>query len=169
MQEYIGEAKVNEALRNFLKAYAYKDVPYPTTADFLAFLEPQIPPNLQYVVTDWFKKVTLYDYSVTEATYTAKPNGSYIVDLTVEAKKFTVDASGESKEIPQNDWVEIGVYVATKEKELLFVKRVFITEKQMNFTFEVDKIPAKVAIDPKRLLIERVIDDNVKVVIEAKS
>lgn len=39
----------------------------------------------------------------------------------------------------------------------------------MNFTFEADKIPAKAAIDPKRLLIERVIDDNVKVVIETKN
>lgn len=37
----------------------------------------------------------------------------------------------------------------------------------MNFTFEVDRIPAKAAIDHKRLLIKRIIDDNVNVVVEA--
>jgi hypothetical protein len=168
LQEYIGEDKVNEALRNFLKTYAYKDVPYPTTADFLTYLEPQIPNDLKYVVTDWFKEVTLYDYSVTDATYTTKSNGNYEVDLTVAANKFTVDASGKSQEVAQNDWVEIGVYADNEEKELAFVKRVRINQKQMNFTFEVDKIPVKVAIDPKRLVIERVIDDNVKVVQETK-
>ncbi|MCH2196450.1 hypothetical protein [Kordia sp.] len=67
----------------------------------------------------------------------------------------------------QNDWVEIGLYADDEEKELLVVKRVLITDKQMNFTFEVDTVPAKAAIDPKRLLIERVIDDNVKIVTEA--
>ena len=67
----------------------------------------------------------------------------------------------------QNDWVEIGLYADDEEKELLVVKRVLITDKQMNFTFEVDTVPAKAAIDPKRLLIERIIDDNVKIVTEA--
>ena len=36
----------------------------------------------------------------------------------------------------------------------------------MNFTFEVDSLPAKAAIDPRRILIERNIKDNVKTVKE---
>lgn len=168
LQEYIGEEEVNEILREFIKTYAYKDVPYPTTLDFIAYLEPQIPVDLKYILTDWFKKITLYDYSVTEATYKAKSNKKYEVTMTIEAMKLYIDDTGKSQEVAQNDWVEIGVYADTEEKELLFVKRVLITDKQMNFTFEVDKIPAKAAIDPKRLLIERVIDDNVKAVIETK-
>ncbi|WP_298512004.1 M1 family aminopeptidase [uncultured Kordia sp.] len=166
LQEYIGEEKVNEALRNFLKAYAYKEVPYPTTLDFIRYLEPQIPADLEYVLTDWFKKVTLYDYSIKEARYKAKPNKKYEVTMTIKAMKFAIDTTGKPQEVAQNDWVEIGVYADNEEKELLFVKRVLITEKEMNFTFEVAEIPAKAAIDPKRLLIERVIDDNVKIVVE---
>lgn len=169
LQEYIGEDKVNEALREFLKTYAYKDVPYPTTLDFISYIEPKIPADFKYVLTDWFKKVTLYDYSVTEATYEAKPNEKYEVTMTIKAMKLDIDTTGKSQEVAQNDWVEIGVYADNEEKELLFVKRVLITEKQMSFTFEVDQIPAKAAIDPKRLLIERVIDDNVKVVVEIKN
>ncbi|WP_420574420.1 ABC transporter permease/M1 family aminopeptidase [Kordia sp.] len=169
LQEYIGEDNVNKALRDFLKTYAYKEVPYPTTIDFLAYLEPQIPNDLKYVLTDWFKKVTLYDYSVTAATYEAKPSGNYEVNVTIDASKFRINSSGKSQKVSQNDWVEIGIYADNEEKNLMFVKRVLITQQQMNFTFKVNEIPAKATIDPKRLLIERVIDDNVRVVTETKS
>ncbi len=163
LQEYIGEDKVNEALQNFLKAYAYKDAPYPTTSDFIDnYLEPQVPEHLKYLLTDWFKKITLYDYSLEEATYTLKENDKYEVTMSVNATKFNVDSTGKEHEVPQHDWVEIGFYKDAEEKELIFTKKVLFTENQMNFTFEVDTLPVKVAIDPKRLLIERVIDDNVK-------
>jgi hypothetical protein len=37
----------------------------------------------------------------------------------------------------------------------------------VQFTLVTDSLPAKAAIDPRRMLIERVIDDNVKVVKES--
>jgi len=37
-------------------------------------------------------------------------------------------------------------------------------KEKMNFTFEVDSLPVKAAIDPRRILIERNIKDNVKTV-----
>ncbi|NAS30706.1 hypothetical protein GTQ40_06965 [Flavobacteriaceae bacterium R38] len=162
LQDYIGEDKVNEALQGFLKAYAYKDAPYPTTLDFMKYLEPHVPEHLKYLLTDWFKKVTLYDYQLKEATYNQKENGKYEITMSVKAKKFNIDASGKEHEVKQHDWVDIGVYKDDNEKELLFVKRVLFTKNQMEFTFEVDTLPAKAAIDPKRLLIERITDDNVK-------
>lgn len=122
LQEYIGEDKVNEALRNFLKAYAYKEAPYPTTLDFLSYLEPQVPDHLIYVLNDWFKKVTLYDYSISKAKYEVQSNGNYKIDMTVEAEKFVMNTSGEFEEVAQNDWVEIGVYTDNEEKQLVWVK-----------------------------------------------
>ncbi|MFT5020974.1 MAG: ABC-2 type transport system permease protein [Polaribacter sp.] len=37
-------------------------------------------------------------------------------------------------------------------------------QPEMTFTLMLDSIPAKAAIDPRRLLIDRVYKDNVKVV-----
>lgn len=162
LQEYIGEDKVNMALRNFLKAYTHKDPPYPTTMDFLNYLEPQIPEDLKYLLTDWFKKVILYDYQLKDASYTPKANGKYEVTLSVKASKINIDASGKEQDIAQHDWVDIGVYADAEEQDLFFVKRVLFTKPDMEFTFEVDTIPTKAAIDPKRLLIERIVDDNVQ-------
>jgi len=166
LQDYIGEEKVNAALRNFLEAYKYKAAPYPTSLDFIRYLEPQVPEEFQYLITDWFKEITLYDYRLKEATYKAKAQGKYEVFMTIEAAKIKVDSLGQEHRVAQDDWVDIGVYADLEEKELMYTKRVKFSQQHMEFTIEVDQLPAKAVIDPKRLLIERVIDDNVKILYE---
>ncbi|WP_394748988.1 M1 family aminopeptidase [Spongiimicrobium salis] len=165
LQEYIGENKVNAALRDFLDAYAYAPPPYPTTMDFLAYLEPQVPEELKSMFHDWFKKVTLYDYQVTKATYEKKEGETYEIIVDVEAHKFNVDEAGVEKEVAQHDWVEIGLFKDEEEKELLWVEKVLLTEEQMQFRFQLPTLPMKASIDPKRLLIEQIIDDNSKAIV----
>ncbi|WP_428740347.1 M1 family aminopeptidase [Tenacibaculum sp.] len=159
LQEYIGESKVNTALRAFLKAYKYQEAPYPTSLDFLRYLKPQIPEELQYLLKDWFEEVTLYDYRLKEATYTKLNNGNYKVNLTIDANKIKVDSLGKEKGVMPHDWVDIAVYVNDKE---LLLKRVLFNQKEMRLSFEVNELPSKAVIDPKRLLIERNIEDNSK-------
>ncbi|WP_074406233.1 M1 family aminopeptidase [Aquimarina megaterium] len=162
LQDYIGEDKMNTALKNFLDEYKYKEPPYPTTHDFLRHLKPQVPDSLNYLITDWIKEITLYDYRLKDATYKRKENGKYEVSMDIEAYKIKVDSLGVENKVSQRDWVDIGVYRDTDEKHLIYSKRVLFVDEKMNFSFEVDTIPAKAVIDPKRLLIERVIDDNSK-------
>ncbi len=160
LQEYIGEDKVNTALRSFLNAYKYQEAPYPTSLDFLRYLKPQIPEELQYLLKDWFEEVTLYDYSLKNATYTKLNNGSYKVNLVIDANKIKVDSLGQEKEVMPYNWVDIALY--TNDKELL-IKRVLFNQKEMRLSFEINELPSKAIIDPKRLLIERNIEDNVKI------
>lgn len=162
LQDYIGEKKMNTALKTFLDEYKYKESPYPTTHDFLRHLKPQVPDSLNYLITDWIKEITLYDYRLNNADYKRKGNGKYEVSMDIEAYKIKVDSLGTETKVKQHDWVDIGVYRDTDEKHLIYSKRVLFTDEKMNFSFEVDTIPAKAVIDPKRLLIERVIDDNSK-------
>ena len=162
LQDYIGEKKVNNALKSFLNEFRYKKPPYPTSLDFLRHLDTQVPDSLKYLVTDWFKEITLYDYRLKEAIYTTLSNGRYGITMDIEAYKLKADTIGNETKVKLNDWVDIGVYADNDEKDLMFSKRVLFNENKMSFTFEVDSIPAKAVIDPKRLLIERVIKDNVK-------
>lgn len=162
LQDYIGEEKVNNAMKNFLEEYRYVDPPYPTSLDFLRHLDTQVPDSMKYLVTDWFKEITLYDYRLKEANYKELSTGKYEVSMDVEAYKIKADTIGTETKVDFNDWVDIGVYSDEDEKELMFYKRVKFNKNEMNFKFEVDSIPAKAAIDPRRLFIERVIDDNVK-------
>jgi ABC-2 type transport system permease protein len=162
LQDYIGQDSVNNTLKDFLEAYRYQEPPYPTSMDFLKFLEPRVPDSLKYLINDWFKEITLYDYRLKEASFKKLENGKYQVDMEIEAHKMRVDSIGNETEIDFKDWVDIGVYSDDAEKQLIYIKRVLLDKENMKFTVEVDELPAKAAIDPKRLLIERNIGDNVK-------
>ena len=84
LQDYIGEENVNLALRNFLEEYRYKAPPYPTSIDFLRHLEPVVPDSMKYLIDDYFKKITLYDYRLNEATM-KESAGQYAVTFNFEA------------------------------------------------------------------------------------
>ena len=169
LQDYIGEERVNAALKAFLNDYKYKETPFPTTLDFLTYLEPLVPEKYKYLITDWFKEITLYDYSLKEATYKVQENGKYNVTMKIEASKLKVDSLGKEHKVQVQDWVDIGVYSDEDEKQLMFTKRVLFTNETMSFSFEVDNMPIKAVIDPKRLLIERIISDNVKTIEQQKT
>jgi hypothetical protein len=165
LQDYIGEDSVNQAMQEFLELYRYQEPPYPTSLDFLTILESKVPDSLQYLITDWFKEITLYDYRLKDASYKALDNGKYQVDLSIEAYKMRVDSIGTETKIDFRDWVDIGIYTDEDEKELAVVERVLFDESNLQISLTVDKLPVKAAIDPKRLLIERTISDNVKSVL----
>jgi len=166
LQDYIGEKKVNNAMKNFLAEFRYAKPPYPSSLDFLRHLEAEVPDSLNYLINDWFKEITLYDYRLMEANYTEMPNGKYEISMDIEAYKLKADTIGKETNVAINDWADIGVFADADEKELMFYKRVQFNEEKMNFTFEVDSIPAKATIDPRRILIERNIKDNVKSISE---
>jgi ABC-2 type transport system permease protein len=54
LQDYIGEDKVNEAIRGFLKEYAFKGPPYPTSLDLEGYFRKVAPPEYQYLFDDMF-------------------------------------------------------------------------------------------------------------------
>jgi len=166
LQDYIGEEKVNKAMKDFLEEYRYKGPPYPTSLDFLEYLEPQVPDSMKYLIDDWFKEITLYDNRMTDATYKKLEDGVYEVNLTIESKKIKADSLGNETNVPINDWIDIGLFADAEEEDLMFQKRVKIDQEEMDFTFVVDTIPAKAGIDPRHLLIDRVFKDNIKSVSE---
>ena len=161
LQDYIGEDKVNAALQGFLEEFRYKEPPYPTSHDFMRYLRPQVPDSLQYLITDWFEEITLYDLRMEEATYVEKA-GQYEASVDLIAKKIKVDSVGNVQDVPIADWVDVGFYLDRDEEELFFKKRVFLDQEKVSLQFTLDALPAKAAIDPLRILIERIYDDNVK-------
>ncbi len=166
LQDYIGEDSVNSALRSFLKEYRYAEPPYPNSHDFLRHLRPRVPDSLQYLLTDWIEEITLYDFRIEEAEYTEMDDGKYQVNLEVYADKLKADSIGNETSVGINDWVDVGFYSDEEEEELIFHERIKMTEKNQNLEFILDEKPQQAAMDPRRMLIERVISDNVKTLTE---
>jgi len=161
LQDYIGEDKVNNAMKEFLEKYRYK-TPYPTSLNFLEILEPKVPDSLNYLIDDWFKEITLYDNRLKTAFAKKLDNGKYEVNIEIEASKIKADSVGNEIKVSLNEWIDIGVFSDTDEKNLIHQRRVKINDSLMNFTMIVDSLPVKAAIDPRHILIDRVFDDNIK-------
>ncbi len=159
LQDYIGEDKVNEAIRGFLKQYAFKGPPYPTSLDLENYFRKVTPPQYQYLFDDLFQNITIYDVRALSADYVPQPNGKYQVHLAVEAKKFRADTRGQEHTIPVNDWIDIGVL--DKDGKYLYLQRQKIDQQKTDVTVTVDQAPAKAGIDPVDKLIDRNPDDNV--------
>ncbi len=162
LQDYIGEDSVNAAMQNFLSEFAYAEPPYPTTLNFLDYLEPRVPDSLKYLITDWFKEITLYDFRLKEAKAKKRSDNKYDITFELEAYKMYADTIGNETRQPLNEWVDLGFYSDGDSEHLQDWKRVNITEEKSVFTLVADSLPAKAAIDPRRMLIERVIEDNEK-------
>ncbi len=162
LQDYIGEITVNNAMKQFLNQYAYTDGKYPTSLDFIEILEPMVPDSLQYLIQDWFKDITLYDFRLKDAQYEKLNNEQYLVEMDIESYKIKSDTIGKETHVSINDWVDVGVYADDEEEKLLFHKRIKIDQEKMKISFTVDSLPARAAIDPRRILIERQYKDNSK-------
>lgn len=163
LQDYIGEEKVNAAMRSFLEEYKYK-APYPTSLDFLRHLSPQVPDSLNYLIDDWFKEITLYDNRLLSATARQTENGKYSIALEIEARKIKADSIGNENEVALNEWIDVGLFADADEEILMHQKRIKFTENKTTITLEVDSLPARAAIDPRHILIDRVFEDNRKTV-----
>ena len=161
LRDYIGEKRLNEALRDFLQQNKYARGPYPDTAGFVAALRKATPPDLQYVITDMFESITLYDNKAVSASWTPAGPNRYKVQFTVAAHKKKADGAGAETEVPINDWIDIGVLSAADNgRKPLYLEKKHLTENNCTFEVVVNEKPFKAGIDPYNKLIDRNPEDN---------
>jgi ABC-type transport system involved in multi-copper enzyme maturation permease subunit len=166
LKEMIGEDKVNAALRQLVEKFAYAPPPYPTSYELVDRLKAQTPPEYQYLIRDLFEEITLFSNRTLEAKARKLPDGRYEVTLKAEAKKLKANDQGVEKEVPVQDWIEIGAFAkpanGKKYGKTLYRQRLFIDKPSITKTFLVAELPEKAGIDPFHLLIDRTPDDNTK-------
>jgi ABC-2 type transport system permease protein len=167
LADYIGEEKVNTALHNFLMRYRYANAtnlqtePYPDTRLLVAALCAQTPPDLQYLITDGFENIVLYDNKVISANVTPTADHKYKVTMTVQARKVKADGNGNETPMDLNDYIEIGVFRGNKDEEQpLYLKKEKISQEQRTYEIVVDEMPTRAGIDPYNKLVDRNADDN---------
>ena len=157
LNKYLGNDSMNHAMKRFLERYAFQGPPYPTTLDLIASIRQSTPDSLQYFITDAFLKITIYDNKIIEAQ-TRKEGDKYIVDITLDSKKFYADSTGKETEVPSENYIEIGVY---KNKNTLASNiRYKLKGGETKLSIPVSDKPYKVVIDPRLLLIDKKLDDN---------
>lgn len=162
LKDYIGEERLNAALRKYLDKVKFQEAPYTTSIDFVEAMREATPDDLKYIITDLFETITLYDFRAVEATWRETPDKKYVVKIKVSAKKLRADGLGAEKEIQIDDLVDIGVFSGMwKYEKALFLARRRITQPETEFEVTVDQRPSRAGIDPYNKLIDRNPDDNV--------
>jgi ABC-2 type transport system permease protein len=159
LADYIGEDKLNQAIRKFRDANAFKGPPYPNTTQFLAAVREVTPPEMQYVIDDMFERIVVYDNRALSATAKKRADGRYDVTVSVSANKLIADELGKETPAKLADLIDIGVLDAKGEP--LALERRRIDTETSSVSFVVDKTPATAGIDPLNKLIDRKPKDNV--------
>ncbi|WP_109485478.1 M1 family aminopeptidase [Occallatibacter savannae] len=167
LSDYIGEDKLNLALKNFLMQYRYanagtsQSTPYPDTRQLIAELRAQTPENLHYFIDDSFENIVLYDNRIESAKVTPTADHKYKVTMVVESHKMKSDGSGNETPMKVNDLVDIGVFTGSKDEEKpLYLQKQWVHDGKQTFEVVVDKMPSRAGIDPLNKLIDRNGDDN---------
>lgn len=187
MSDYMGERNFNNILKDFVSEKKFQEPPYTNSIEFVNLLKERTPDSLQYLITDMFETITLYDNKVEEVDVKPLENGTYevIISFTVSKYRSTPkgdqiyeDENGKSlkgtsnnKEVqsyPLHDYVEIGVF-GTKTKKgkheyenELYNKKHLIDKINNKITIIVDEKPVEVGVDPYNKLIDRDSNDNRK-------
>ncbi|HEY9422134.1 MAG TPA: M1 family aminopeptidase, partial [Thermoanaerobaculia bacterium] len=164
LREHLGDEVVNTALRRFLEKHRDSGPPYPTSRDLVAALRAVTPGSLQYLLTDLFETITLWDVEARNAVVERTNGGQYQVTLDVVARKMRADSVGRETETPMNDFVEIGVFAPGNSEGLgttLYLQRHRIRGGKQTIRVTVPREPLHAGIDPYRKLIDRERGDNI--------
>ena len=194
MSDYLGEKKFNNVIKRFAEKYQFKGAPYPVATEFVDDIRAVTPDSLQYLITDMFETITLYDNKVKKANYTELPDGKYLVSIDAVVTKYRADEKGKSvyknmsgdslsftpegrnralQSLPLADYIEVGVFGEEDEKtgieKVLYLKKMKITDISNTFDIVVDSKPVEAGIDPYNKLIDRNSDDNRSLLNEKKN
>ncbi|WP_309893777.1 M1 family aminopeptidase [Archangium sp.] len=163
LREYIGEARVNTALRRLLEQYGSGTPPLPTSLDLYRELQAVTPDGLGSLLHDLFETNTYWELEAKQATDEPAEGGTWRVTLDVRARKVVVDTEGVVTEVPMDDLVEVGVFAAEEDGaagEPLYLHRHRIHSGEQRITVTVSREPARAGIDPRILLLDVKAEDN---------
>ncbi|KUG08514.1 ABC transporter permease/M1 family aminopeptidase [Solirubrum puertoriconensis] len=166
LSKYIGQEKVNTALRQLKLKHSPKVPPLATTLDLYRELRAVTPDSLHYLLHDLFEANTYWELQTKQATARQTKAGNWQVSLEVQAHKVVIDSTGARHAQPMNDWIEIGV-IAPREKnedygKPLYLQKHRIRSGQQTISVTVPRKPARAGLDPYLLLVDLDGDNNVK-------
>jgi ABC-type transport system involved in multi-copper enzyme maturation permease subunit len=170
LRDYIGEDRVNGALRGFLAAHRFRGPPYPTSLELVDSLRAVTPDSLRYLITDLFETITLYELKTDSIVVNDTTGGRFRVDIYGTTKKLRADSLGVEAEAPMDDWVDVGLFrnaergdtLADKNGLPVYLRKHRLRAGDQRITVVTDERPIRGGIDPLHKLIDRRVDDNTK-------
>ena len=174
MRHTMGNDNIQRAVKRFLTEYhSDKGAPYPTTLELIDILKEETDSKYHQLIEDYWNKITFWDLSFTDEITIKAQGDVFEVTLPIKLdKKYASEEDGKETSVSKiddaelNEWVEIGFYTEDPKDDLganpYATRMVQLSEAETVKSFTLNKKPTHVVLDPKRLLIERNVNDNVK-------
>ena len=153
LSEYVGEAKVNGALRTLIEKKASS---LATTLDLYRELQAVTPDSLKPLLYDLFEVNTFWTFETKQASAVQAGPDTWRVTLEVDARKVVADSAGVETELPISEWIEIGLFAAAEPGQILgrtlYLKKHRIRSGTQTIEVTVPEKPARGGIDPYSVL-----------------
>ena len=174
LQDYIGEDTLNAALRRYVDAVKFQEPPYTTTLEWMEYVREVTPDSLQYILTDLFETITLYNNRVLEAEYELQEDSTYLVKMKLLSEKLRDDGTGEETNIAVNDYIDVGIFGRNKvegewENVPLYFQKHKFTSDTTELEIVVESQPSTGGIDPYYKLIDRSTSNNTKRIVKSEN
>lgn len=182
LSELMGEENFNAFLAEYLQKNAFQNPPYTTSMAFVDDLQAVLPDSLDYLITDLFRRVTLYDNRVDEVKLTSRDSNQFVLDVNFTVRKFHNDPQGKriykddqghtlvsqaddgrkTYSLPLADYIDIAVVGEDDHEPFLYKERLRIHEMNNRLQIPLDRKPTAVIVDPYSMLLDAAPDDNRK-------
>ncbi len=167
LSEYAGADRVNLALRRLRERHRQADAPLATTLDLYRELRTAIPDSLHPLLHDLFEVNTFWEFEAERARAEPLGDGRWRVTLEARARKVVADSSGTEREVPLDEWIDVGVFAqapsgAAERLAPLVLERRRIRSGRQTLVFDVAGKPDLAGIDPRHVLdwVEEEDDSN---------
>ena len=181
LKNYIGPQNMRDAMKGFLADYGLKGPPYPTTKTLTNVLREAAGPEFDQLITDQWDRTVWWKLgfdgkgpNLTE-TSDGKWKVTFALDMDKIIKTEDMKQSKSWDEIESEvlkEPLEIGVYSEDPKKlwsAWSKLETIWVTDAKQEVSLILDEKPSYIAIDPRRLLQERSIDDNVRSISEGSA
>jgi hypothetical protein len=169
LQEKIGEAQVNLALKRFVKDWNAFDANfnkerYATSKDLLQYFDAVTPDSLKATVFELFETVTTYDVAIKSAVVDPKSEDEFTLNLELQLEKWQNNANGVAEAKTPNTVVMLTIYGldADNNEVVLEELEVQMNSKSLEMAITYKTKPSKVVLDSKYLLLDINRENNTK-------
>ena len=125
------------------------------------------------LVADLLEEITLYDFSVADATVRPLPEGGFETTFTASVRKLYADGEGVEQDTEFDNLVDIGAFTKRPDYDVLEPADVLSFEMrslksgQQSVVIVTAQRPLFVGIDPYSKFVDRKGDDNIIEVTES--
>lgn len=149
LYKLLGEDKVNRALRQLYRQFAYP-APRPQSTDLIKALYSVADTSQRKKIDEWFRQIVTYELSIDSTTLSRQGTG-YKLSIDATAKRFEEEGQGKRMATAFRDQVEVAVYLPGGREERLLLP---VKDGRGSALYFFTAKPSKIVLDPQGLFLD---------------